>query len=76
MEKLTILLLVAAVLVLTQALIQGGVEKRQKAKINFFSKRKTTAESWWKRGCGHWLEQCSSAMDCCSYICDGYCGLW
>nr|ATF27470.1 conotoxin [Conus andremenezi] len=76
MEKLTILLLVAALLVLTQALIQGGVEKRQKAKINFFSKRKTTAESWWEHECGDWLVQCSSPMDCCSGNCDGYCALW
>nr|Q9BPC1.1 RecName: Full=Conotoxin TsMEKL-P012; Flags: Precursor [Conus tessulatus]AAG60441.1 conotoxin scaffold VI/VII precursor [Conus tessulatus] len=78
MEKLTILLLLAAVLVLAQALIKkGGGEKRQKEKINFLSKRKTTAESWWEGECSGWSVYCTSDPECCSGECSSYyCELW
>nr|UMA83847.1 conotoxin precursor O2 [Conus judaeus] len=68
MEKLAILLLVAAVLMSTQALIQGGAEKRQMAKIDF-SKRKSTAESWWEGECRTWNAPCRLDSECCSGNC-------
>nr|QFQ61084.1 conotoxin superfamily O2 [Conus magus] len=70
MQKLTILLLVAAVLMSTQALYQ---EKRQKEMINFLSKGKINAERR-KRGCKATWMSCSSAWECCSMSCDMYCG--
>nr|Q9BPD0.1 RecName: Full=Conotoxin VnMEKL-0221; Flags: Precursor [Conus ventricosus]AAG60432.1 conotoxin scaffold VI/VII precursor [Conus ventricosus] len=74
MEKLTILLLVAAVLMWTQALIQ---EKRPKEKIKFLSKRKTTAESWWEGECSGWSVYCTQHSECCSGECTGnYCELF
>nr|A0A125S9F3.1 RecName: Full=Conotoxin Im6.9; AltName: Full=Conopeptide im019; Flags: Precursor [Conus imperialis]AME17677.1 conopeptide im019 [Conus imperialis]QFQ61082.1 conotoxin superfamily O2 [Conus magus] len=76
MEKLTILLLVTAVLMSTQALMQSGIEKRQRAKIKFFSKRKTTAERWWEGECYDWLRQCSSPAQCCSGNCGAHCKAW
>nr|DAZ86242.1 TPA_inf: conotoxin precursor O2 [Conus ebraeus] len=76
MEKLAILLLVAAVLMSTPALIQGGVEKRQMAKIDF-SKRKSTAESWWEGECRGWSNGCTQHSQCCSGECIGrYCDIW
>nr|G1AS81.1 RecName: Full=Conotoxin Vc6.15; Flags: Precursor [Conus victoriae]AEA35364.1 O-conotoxin Vc6.15 precursor [Conus victoriae] len=73
MEKLTILLHVAAVLMSTQALIQ---EQRQKAKINLFSKRKPSAERWWgDNGCSLW-GSCTVDAECCLGNCGGmYCSL-
>nr|DAZ86047.1 TPA_inf: conotoxin precursor O2 [Conus ebraeus] len=65
MEKLTILLLVAAVLLSIQALNQ---EKHQRAKINLLSKRKPPAERWWE--CGIWFSRCTKDSECCSNSCD------
>uniref|UniRef100_W4VS42 O2_Vc6.19 prepropeptide n=1 Tax=Conus victoriae TaxID=319920 RepID=W4VS42_CONVC len=77
MEKLTILLLVAAVLMSTQALIQ---EQRQKAKINLFSKRKPSAERrWGSSECTYFFGPCTVDAECCSNSCDetyGYCEKW
>nr|DAZ86492.1 TPA_inf: conotoxin precursor O2 [Conus judaeus] len=68
MEKLTILLLVAAVLMSTQALNQ---EQHQRAKINLLSKRKPPAERWWRwGGCMAWFGLCSKDSECCSNSCD------
>uniref|UniRef100_W4VSF4 O2_Vc6.26 prepropeptide n=1 Tax=Conus victoriae TaxID=319920 RepID=W4VSF4_CONVC len=74
MEKLTILLLVAAVLMSIQALNQ---EQHQRAKINLLSKRKPPAERWWWGGCTWWFGRCSTDSECCSNSCDQtYCELY
>nr|G1AS82.1 RecName: Full=Conotoxin Vc6.16; Flags: Precursor [Conus victoriae]AEA35365.1 O-conotoxin Vc6.16 precursor [Conus victoriae] len=71
MQKLIILLLVAAVLMSTQALFQ---EKRPKEKIDLLSKRKTDAEKQQKRYCSDDSQPCSHFYDCCKWSCNnGYC---
>nr|Q9BPB4.1 RecName: Full=Conotoxin Gla(3)-TxVI; AltName: Full=Conotoxin Glu7/Gla(3)-TxVI; AltName: Full=Conotoxin TxMEKL-04111; Flags: Precursor [Conus textile]AAG60449.1 conotoxin scaffold VI/VII precursor [Conus textile] len=71
MQKLIILLLVAAVLMSAQAVLQ---EKRPKEKIKFLSKRKTDAEKQQKRLCPDYTEPCSHAHECCSWNCyNGHC---
>nr|AGK23195.1 O2 superfamily conotoxin Tx7.30 precursor [Conus textile] len=74
MEKLTILLLAATVLMSTQALIQ---EQSQKAEINLFSKRKPSAERWRVDSeCISFWGSCTVDADCCFNSCDetyGYC---
>nr|DAZ86056.1 TPA_inf: conotoxin precursor O2 [Conus ebraeus]DAZ86506.1 TPA_inf: conotoxin precursor O2 [Conus judaeus] len=70
MQKLIILLLVAAVLMSTQAVLQ---EKRPKEKIKLLSKRKTDAEKQQKRSCSDDWQYCESPTDCCSWDCDVVC---
>nr|AXL95750.1 conotoxin precursor superfamily O2 [Conus ermineus] len=72
MEKLAILLLVAAVLMSAQALTQ---EKRPKEMIKFLSKRKSYWSRWWEGECKGWSNGCRTPSDCCSNICDGTCEL-
>nr|DAZ86819.1 TPA_inf: conotoxin precursor O2 [Conus judaeus] len=77
MQKLTILLLVAAVLMSIQALNQRGGVKRPREMIKYLSKRKTVAESWWEGECSGWSVYCTMHTECCSGECiRHYCTLW
>nr|AKB91372.1 conopeptide Mi034 [Conus miles] len=64
MEKLTILLLVAAVLMLTQVVIQGVGEKHENTKMNFYKARKLAGNKHSR----------SSDEECVGL--SGYCGPW
>nr|Q3YEF8.1 RecName: Full=Conotoxin LiC53; Flags: Precursor [Conus lividus]AAZ83756.1 LiC53P [Conus lividus] len=71
MEKLTSLLLVAALLMLTQTLIQGGGEDRPNKK--FLQKIKSTA----KRECTAPSGYCDYPEECCEVECGRhYCDWW
>nr|DAZ86498.1 TPA_inf: conotoxin precursor O2 [Conus judaeus] len=76
MEKLTILLLVAAVLMSTQALVERAGGNRLTENIKSLSRRKRSEESWLWSDCYSWLGSCIAPSQCCSEVCDYFCRLW
>nr|QFQ61079.1 conotoxin superfamily O2 [Conus magus]UMA82864.1 conotoxin precursor O2 [Conus ebraeus] len=76
MEKLTILLLVAAVLMSTQALVERAGENRSKENIKFLLKRKRAADRGMWGDCKDGLTTCFAPSECCSEDCEGSCTMW
>nr|Q3YEF7.1 RecName: Full=Conotoxin LeD51; Flags: Precursor [Conus litteratus]Q9BPB7.1 RecName: Full=Conotoxin TxMEKL-011; Flags: Precursor [Conus textile]AAG60445.1 conotoxin scaffold VI/VII precursor [Conus textile]AAZ83757.1 LeD51P [Conus litteratus] len=76
MEKLTILLLVAAVLMSTQALVERAGENRSKENIKFLLKRKRAADRGMWGKCKDGLTTCLAPSECCSGNCEQNCKMW
>nr|DAZ85894.1 TPA_inf: conotoxin precursor O2 [Conus ebraeus] len=76
MEKLTILLLVALVLMSTQALVERAGENHSKENINFLLKRKRAADRGMWGECKDGLTTCLAPSECCSEDCEGSCTMW
>nr|BAS22686.1 Conotoxin Superfamily O2 [Conus episcopatus] len=76
MEKLTILLIVAVVLMSTQALSQGGGENRAKENIKFLLKRKRAADRGMWGDCKDGLTTCFAPSESCKLLslCPFICG--
>nr|UMA83178.1 conotoxin precursor O2 [Conus judaeus] len=76
MQKLTILLLVAAILMSTQALVERAGENRSKENIKFLLKRKRAADRGMWGDCKDGLTTCFAPSECCSEDCEGSCTMW